>query len=78
MGKDYVGLDVHSKQSTFVIEDAEGTVIARGEVPTTRPAFERLCAGTVRAHGRARLPPQADRGGQHASIQERPRRQRPR
>jgi transposase len=44
MGKYYVGLDVHSKQSTFVIEDAEGTVVAQGEVPTTRPAFERLCA----------------------------------
>ena len=40
----YVGLDVHSKQSTFVIEDAEGKVIAQGEVPTTRPAFERLFA----------------------------------
>jgi len=40
----YVGLDVHSKQSVFVIEDGAGTVTARGEVPTTRPGFERLCA----------------------------------
>jgi len=39
----YVELDVHSKQSTFVIEDAEGKVIAQGEVPKRRPAFERLC-----------------------------------
>jgi hypothetical protein len=28
----YVGLDVHSKQSVFVIEDGQGNVIARGEV----------------------------------------------
>ena len=40
----YVGLDVHSKQSTFVIEDVEGKVMAQGEVPTTRPAFEGLFA----------------------------------
>ena len=30
----YVGLDVHSKQSVFVIENEGGTVMARGEVPT--------------------------------------------
>ena len=38
----YVGLDVHSKQSTFVIQDAEGTVVAQGEVPTTPAGFQRL------------------------------------
>lgn len=32
----YVGLDVHSRQSTFVIEDAAGRVTAQGEVPTPR------------------------------------------
>ena len=35
MHQHYVGLDVHSKQSVFVIADAAGTVIAEGEVPTT-------------------------------------------
>jgi transposase len=35
MGQYYVGLDVHSRQSAFVIEDAEGQVIAQGELPTT-------------------------------------------
>jgi hypothetical protein len=27
----YVGLDVHSRQSVFVIEDREGRVIAQGD-----------------------------------------------
>ena len=40
----YVGLDVHSRQSAFVIEDGEERVMAQGEVPTTRAAFERLRA----------------------------------
>ena len=31
----YVGLDVHSKQSTFAIQDGEGELVALGEVPTT-------------------------------------------
>jgi len=26
----YVGLDVHSKMSVFVIEDEEGQIVARG------------------------------------------------
>ena len=38
----YVGLDVHSRQSAFVIEDHEGRVIAQGEIPTTPAGFERL------------------------------------
>ncbi len=38
----YVGLDVHSRQSTFVIEDGAGQVIARGEVPTTPAALDTL------------------------------------
>jgi transposase len=38
----YVGLDVHSKQSVFVIEDDEGRIVARGEVPTSREGMERL------------------------------------
>jgi transposase len=44
MTKYYVGLDVHSKQSTFVIEDDAGKVIAQGEVPTTFDGFSRLKA----------------------------------
>ncbi len=31
----YVGLDVHSKQSVFVIQDGRGTRVAEGEIPTT-------------------------------------------
>lgn len=31
----YVGLDVHSKQSVFVIEDHAGAAVARGTIPTT-------------------------------------------
>jgi hypothetical protein len=40
----YVGLDVHSRQSTFVIEDGAGQVVARGEVPTTPAALAQLRA----------------------------------
>jgi hypothetical protein len=35
----YVGLDVHSKKSAFVIEDEAAKVIAQGEVPTTPKDF---------------------------------------
>ena len=31
----YVGLDVHSKRSVFVIEAADGRVVARGDIATT-------------------------------------------
>ncbi len=37
----YVGLDVHSKRSVFVIEAAEGRVVARGDasrLPAAAPA----------------------------------------
>ncbi|MGH7820159.1 MAG: IS110 family transposase, partial [Candidatus Binatia bacterium] len=40
----YVGLDVHSKSSVFVIQDADGELVGRGEVPTSREGFERLCS----------------------------------
>jgi transposase len=40
----YVGLDVHSRQSAFAIENGEGRVIAQGEVPTTPAALEGLRA----------------------------------
>ncbi len=40
-----VGLDVHSRQSAFVIEEPDGQVIARGEVPTDLPpkSADSLC-----------------------------------
>lgn len=38
----YVGVDVHSRHSVFVIEDREGRVIAQGDTPTTAAGFERL------------------------------------
>jgi hypothetical protein len=49
--KCYVGLDVHSKASVFVIQDGSGCVVAQGEVPPTPEGFrgwsaaERLPAG---------------------------------
>jgi transposase len=48
----YVGVDVHSKASVFVIQDRRGQVRAQGEVPTTPEGFprwhetQRLPAGT--------------------------------
>ena len=38
----YVGLDVHSKRSVFVIEAADGGVVARGDIPTTAEGFRQL------------------------------------
>jgi transposase len=35
MSRFYVGLDVHSKMTEYVVEDAEGTVIGEGRVQTT-------------------------------------------
>jgi transposase len=43
VSRDYfVGLDVHSQQTTFVIEDAAGGVLERGSIPTTRASLEAL------------------------------------
>jgi transposase len=42
----YVGLDVHSKQTVFVIQSQDGTVLAEGAVATTREGL----AGLVHAH----------------------------
>jgi hypothetical protein len=38
----YVGLDVHSKPSVFVIEREDGHVVARGDMPTTPEGFREL------------------------------------
>lgn len=42
MGRYYVGLDVHSKVSVFVIQDRRGKLVAEGEVPTTLAGLRRL------------------------------------
>jgi transposase len=42
-----VGLDVHSKACSFVIQSADGTVVGPGEIPTTAAGFQQL----VRDHG---------------------------
>ena len=44
MKRYYVGLDVHSQQSVFVIEDAKGQRVAQGAVPTTLAGFTHLQA----------------------------------
>jgi len=31
----YVGLDVHSRESVFVVENEAGAIVARGSIPTT-------------------------------------------
>ena len=51
MGAYYVGLDVHSQFTTFVIQDDAGTMVARGTVPTTPEGF----AGLSQTHA---LPPE--------------------
>ncbi len=38
----YVGLDVHSKACSFVIQGADGTVVGQGEIPTTAAGFQQL------------------------------------
>jgi transposase len=38
----YVGLDVHSRDRVFVIQDEAGTILARGMVPTTPEGFARM------------------------------------
>lgn len=38
----YVGLDAHSKNSVFVIQDGEGRQLGRGRVPTTPAGFQEM------------------------------------
>jgi transposase len=38
----YVGLDVHSRESVFVVQNNEGAMIARGSVPTTVNGLKHL------------------------------------
>lgn len=46
MARYYVGLDVHSKRSTFVIQDGRGRIVAQGEVPTSPQGL----GGLVKEH----------------------------
>jgi hypothetical protein len=39
---DYVGLDVHSRESVFVVQQADGVVIGRGCIPTDLTGFHQL------------------------------------
>src|SRR6202035_5269440 len=38
----YVGLDVHSRESVFVVENDAGAIVARGSVPTTVNGLKHL------------------------------------
>lgn len=38
----YVGLDVHSRESVFVVENDTGAIVARGSVPTTVNGLKHL------------------------------------
>jgi hypothetical protein len=51
----YVGLDVHSKSSVFVTQDADGKLVGRGEVPASREGLEQLCSQFV-CHPERRWP----------------------
>lgn len=42
MGAYYVGLDVHSQDTVFVIQDETGAIRARGAIPTTPDGLARL------------------------------------
>ncbi len=43
MGAHYVGLDVHSRDSVFVIQNEAGAILRRGVVPTTPAGLVQLC-----------------------------------
>ncbi len=36
----FIGLDIHSKSSTFAVVDQEGQCVLRREVPTTEKSLE--------------------------------------
>lgn len=40
--KAYVGLDIHSKSSTYVVQDERGRELGRGEVPTSSEGLEEM------------------------------------
>jgi transposase len=53
MAQYYVGLDVHSKESVFVIADGQGKLCAQGAVATTPEGFQRWQAHYQLASGTA-------------------------
>lgn len=40
--KAYVRLDIHSKSSTYVVQDERGRELGRGEVPTSPEGLEEM------------------------------------
>lgn len=42
MSKFYVGLDIHCKQTVYVAENEDGTVVGKGRIPTTPEGFREL------------------------------------
>ena len=50
MGQYYVGLDVHSRQSVFVVEREDGTATARGQILPTLTEIGEI-SGLSRARG---------------------------
>ena len=52
MGDYYVGLDVHSRESVFVVQQADGVVIGRGCIPTDLTGFQQLSQRSSRRPSR--------------------------
>jgi hypothetical protein len=50
----YVGLDVHSRESVFVVQDDAGVSLARGAIPTT-------ASGLLQLRDSCGLPPRDQR-----------------
>jgi transposase len=42
MSELYIGLDVHSKQTSYVIQSQDGATVGEGSISTTREGFEKL------------------------------------
>jgi transposase len=42
MSRLYIGLDVHSKQTSFVIQDEQGAIVGDSSIPTTVEGFQKL------------------------------------
>ena len=46
----YVGLDVHRKKTVYVIQGADGEVVAEGSVPTHREGLHEMAKLSMSAH----------------------------
>jgi transposase len=40
----YIGLDVHCKETAYCVQDASGTILSEGKVPTNLEGFQKLLA----------------------------------